>query len=111
MAPERQTACGSPQDWIRLTTAARFGSSDAALAHRTRSSPQYWTSRVKMGESPLEDVLDWLANNGVVGVVIAKLGSDELGLLIISAEVEIGEFNASKVKKPAITRTANGGRR
>ena len=39
-----------------MTTAARFGSTEAAFAHRTISFPQYWTSGVKMGESPLEDV-------------------------------------------------------
>src|SRR6185436_14140775 len=108
MAPERETACGSPQDSICITTAARFGSSDAALAHRIILSPQYWTSRVKIGESPLEDVSGWLANRGVVA---PKLGLDALGSFIGSADVEIGEFNASKVKKPPIIRTANGGRR
>jgi len=61
-----------------------------------------------MGESLLEDLSDWLANRGVVA---PKLGLGALGSFIGSADVEIGEFKASKVKKPAIIRTANGGRR
>ena len=39
-----------------MTTAARFGSTDAAAAHRRMSFAQCWTSFVKMGERPFDDV-------------------------------------------------------
>src|SRR5689334_19176220 len=56
IAPEREVARGSPQDSICMIVATRFGSNDAAFAHRTISPPQCWTSFVKMGERPLEEL-------------------------------------------------------
>ena len=75
-----------------MTVAARLGSRDAALAHRTRSCGQYWISFVKMGEIP-EGAADELpmeadsgkSNNGllercsVVGWLTASIPGAEVG--------------------------------
>ena len=88
MAPALDVARGSPQDSICITTAARFGSTDAAVAHRTMSFAQCWTSRVKMGERLVDDVAvfaDW-------------------------ADVGIGALNESAVNRQVIRATARMGR-
>src|SRR6266542_6466563 len=132
MAPDREVARGSPQDSICITVAARFGSTDAAFAHRMMSFPQCCTSFVKIEESPLEEI-ELSDEKDQIGVTTfsgdpesagAWLG--EIKLLIGGAEVwsnivELcsaignaeggsGDLSARNATKPAITRAASGGR-
>src|SRR5215212_8383529 len=137
MAPECERARGSPQDSICMTTAARFGSSEAALAHFTMSSAQYWICLVKTGEILFDVEATVNSNNGLLelcdsfltvrfvlsvtgssGVTTGKAGfvdcgmdvdARETGISLSRADVCSGALSAKIASKQAMNSAASGG--
>src|SRR5574341_1851189 len=95
-----------------MTTAARFGSTEAELAQRTISFPQCWISCVKMGER-LADGAELLMEDIAAGAICSGEFMEKavggVGLSSGSAAVGVGVLRARIVNKPAITRAASGG--
>ena len=110
-----------------MIVATRFGSKDAAPAHRTMSLPQCWTSFVKMGEIPLEEVViseakdqigvtapPEFAGAGAAGSKLliggAAVWNNMVESFIGSAAGESGDLSAINATKPTISKAASGGR-